>query len=208
MMRNRKLALISAAFMLLFPVACALGGGGGGEDTAARPTLSPDQQATGTAGAATAVYIAGLPNFDPGLPTPTPEPPPGEGANLDDYLEALLDELDGTDRRYEELEPYMGNPFTIVVLGDTPEGVEPADASQILSASELTPDNELSEVADADLTAILGQPPEEFFGGGAAFILTTGWGIDGADEGILIIRERDDTFIWDGVLLSRGGFER
>lgn len=207
MKQQRKQALIAAAVALLIPMACAAGGGNA-DSAPIRPTLSPDQQATGTAGAATAVFAASLPDFDPNQPTPEPPPPPGEGADSDEFVEELTGLLAPTDRDYQLLATYMGGEFTIVVMGDTPSAVSPAEAAEILSLQELTPDNELTVAEDADLTAILGQSPEEFFGGCESCPLTTGWGPDGTDEGILIIRERNDTLVWDGVLLQRGGFER
>lgn len=210
MVRLKSLAF-SALILLATALACSPLGGGGAteEDAAGISAISPEQQATGTAGAATAVYIASLPDFDPNAPTPTPIPPPGaDVSDADEYVSMLLSDLAGPSRDYAQLEAYMGNPFTIVYIGQEPAGVEPTEAATILSSEVLTPANALSEIPDADLEAILGQPPGEFFGSGEAFILTSGWGPEGNDEGILIIREREDVFIWDGVLLSEGGFEQ
>lgn len=203
---------IVAVFSAAAALACApLGGANTSADEVAPAVseLSPERQATGTAGAATAVYIASLPDFDPNAPTPTPVPPPG--ADFDSagaFVDQLLADLSPTTRDYAILEAYMGNPFTIVYLGEEPAGVEPAEAVELLQTGILSNAATLTEVADADLTAILGQPPEEFFGSGEAFVLTAGWGPNGVDEGILIIRERENVFIWDGILLQAGGFDQ
>lgn len=210
MLRERIIG-IAALALAGAALACSPLGGGSNttSDAPAAATRSPEQQATGTAGAATAVYIASLPDFDPNAPTPTPIPPPGaEVSSADEYISRLLADLSPTSRDYASLEAYMGNPFTIVYLGQEPSGVEPTEGAELLRAEVLTPENEMLEITDADLSAILGQSPEEFFGSGEAFILTSGWGADGADEGILIIRQREDVFIWDGVLLQEGGFDR
>lgn len=140
----------------------------------------------------------------PAAPTMKPlEAEPGLESFSSDLLSALA-----SPRDYAGLTAFMSDSWEVLIFRGNGEQYAPADAAAQMESYLLPPDNIFAYDEDADVAALLGQDPMEFYRGNATgFVFTTGWGEDGQDEAILVInQDATGRYFWQGILYSPGGF--
>lgn len=140
-------------------------------------------------------------------PTLEATQPANAATDLESFQSNLLAALENP-RDYDALAGFMGEFWEVLIFRGNGEQYAPDAAVEQLRSYLLPPDNSFAWDASADMTAMLGQNPMEFYRGNAkGFVFSTGWGDGGADEAILVInQDAEGRFFWQGILYSPGGF--
>lgn len=199
----RRILLV--VFLLsLAAIACNLPGGGVEPEEAAdvAPTVPP-------AAPEAAEQDAGDVQAAPSATPETAEqdaPPPEGGDPAFGFKQSLLLALTPP-RDYTNLPTYMGDHFEIIHWYGGFDAFAPADMVNILSDSYLPPGQTLTFEENADYNSLIGDSPYLLYPFAADFWYTTGWGIDGMDEAIILIAQNaDGSYYWYGLLYAAGGF--
>jgi hypothetical protein len=193
---------VTIIMLLLAVIACNLPGSG----SDATPTILPEGQPIPEE-----ELPVGQPPPTPVPPEPTPEPAQDTApasSDLADFEQQVLDALSGQ-RDYEGLKQFMSNPFEIMIFYGNGEQMTPDEAIEAFQAAFLPADNVFSYDMNADIAALLGEDPYEFYlGQMTGFVFTQGWGTDGTADAIMIFgQQAGDGYSWNGILLGYDGFE-
>jgi putative hemolysin len=123
------------------------------------------------------------------------------------FQSALVDALSAPARDYDALQTFMGDSFEIQILwGDTVQ-MAPPDAATTLQFLFLPEANQVTFVPDADIAALIGSDPSEFFPAAAGFLLSEGWGAELDDDALLVYaQDADGNYFWSGILFANDGF--
>lgn len=125
------------------------------------------------------------------------------------FQTVLLQALEAHDT--ETLQMWMTEPFLTGTWRSGQSYTKPMDAIESLYADQISTENHLSPVRDADIKALMGGKdpfsiPSSEAGVTDAF-LVSGWGKDGRDEAILFVaRQVDNSLKWLGWMVIKGGF--
>jgi hypothetical protein len=125
------------------------------------------------------------------------------------FLPALLQALTAHDTG--KLQQWMTNPFLESTWRFNQSEISPDEAIYFLYADQLSTENNLELVKDADLKTLLGGVDPLSIPGSESGVmyafLVSGWGKDGHDEAILFItKEPADSLKWHGWMQINGGF--
>lgn len=126
-----------------------------------------------------------------------------------DFEIALLKALNAHDT--EKLQMWMTEPFLTGMWRSDLTGTSPVDSIESLYADQISKENHLAPIKDADIKALMGGKdpisiPSSEAGVTDAF-LVNGWGKDGRDEAILFVtRKADNSLKWLGWMVIKGGF--
>lgn len=139
-------------------------------------------------------------------PTATPVPPP-----VDDFVARLMLAL--IERKYDDLQPMMGNPFSIGYWRSEGTELPPGVAIAQLRTTYLAPSAALAFDTTTDLSALLdGMDPLAMWGpdvNAVKAIYVTGLGLERNDEAILIVAlDQGGAPYWHGMLAAAGGFDQ
>ena len=133
-----------------------------------------------------------------------------QGAITTDYNTfqgALLEALTASNRDYNYISTFMGNPFEISLWLSVGNTYAPMEAAEKLRTSLLPPTAYMNYEIGADITNKLGSDAFAMFPGATSFIFTSGWETSGNAEAILVIAQNNDgTYYWKSVLIAPSGF--
>jgi len=143
-------------------------------------------------------------------PAPTEEPAASTGDNVairQQFEQSVMRAV--VERDFEAMPALMSDPFTI--SGWQAGGAQwtPAEAVAQLQATFYPPEGSTVSFGgpQPDLSALLGQNPADFFGGGVSFLYSVGWGAAGNGEAILVIDATEEGVLcWRSILIATSGF--
>lgn len=129
---------------------------------------------------------------------------------LGPFQEDLLEGIT-INRDYGLLQSLMGDSFAIGYWQSEGVTLSPAEASLELEATLLPPQAFVAYTLTGDLSSLLdGIDPLSVFGpdiGAVRAIHSTGWGVDGEGEAMLVIAQRPEgTYYWHGIIYAGSGF--
>jgi hypothetical protein len=112
------------------------------------------------------------------------------------------------ERDYDIMPRLMGEQFEISGWQAGGAAWSPEEAVERLRTEFYPPEGDIVIFdTQADIAALLGQNPADFFGGGVSFLYSVGWGPEGNGEAIVVIDATDDGVLyWRGILVALYGF--
>ncbi len=179
--------------LVLLALAAMIAGCGGGEQATAEPTPQPTAQPTATA-----------------APLPTSTPSAADEGILDQFRQQVI--LAVTAKDSGTMASLMTDPHWIGRWRSEPSMMPPADAANELVANQMPPDSAPTFTAPpAPLPDMLeGMTPQNLVGPDVEVVdavFSTGWGVDGSGEALLILTfDAEDGYRWYGTLIAQGGF--
>lgn len=141
------------------------------------------------------------------LPTPTPLYP--TYTRLDDLVTALQTNINEGD--FNHLQATMRDPFVFALYPAETRRERPRAVLDEIR-SRYVPETPGIAVTEVDRTATLpaGLTGADLLDGEqplAAVVYSSGWGLYGTGEGLLLVTEADGVYEWAGLVLANGGFE-